>query len=98
MAAGFLAFGPRAGGLSSYVDTGRNGFLIDTSTAAGIAGGLTGVLCDAGFTNAQLRDIAAEGTRTVRERFDIRTAATALARFYAEIAGAQGAPGEATAS
>jgi glycosyltransferase involved in cell wall biosynthesis len=98
MAAGFLTFGPRAGGLSSYVDTGRNGFLIDTSTAAGIAGGLTGVLRGDGLADAQLRDIATEGTRTVRQQFDIRTTATTLARFYAEIAGAEGAPGEATAS
>jgi glycosyltransferase involved in cell wall biosynthesis len=87
MAAGFLAFGPQAGGLSSYIETGRNGFLIDTGTMASIADGLTSVLRGDSFTNAQLRGIAAEGTRTVRERFDIRTTAAAFARFYQEIAG-----------
>ena len=87
MDAGFLAFGPKEGGLPTYIEPGTNGFLIDTRTAASIAQALTGVLGDGTFTVPQLRTIAAAGARTVQERSDIRKTATELAQFYLQIVG-----------
>jgi hypothetical protein len=86
MDAGFLAFGPQEGGLPTYIESGFNGFLMDTRTADGLVQALTGVLRDGAFTAAQLQAIAAAGARTVRERTDIRKTAAELAHFYLEIA------------
>lgn len=85
MEAGFLVFGPEIGGLSSYIETGTNGFLMDTSTASSIGRALTDVL-RGGFTGDQLRAMAEAGSRTVRERFNIQETAKEFARFYREIA------------
>lgn len=88
MDAGFLVFGPEVGGLSSYIETGRNGFLIDTGTAETLAQGLCTVLRDADrYPSETLRAIANAGTHTVRTRYDIRTTAAHFAAFYREIAG-----------
>ena len=85
MEAGFLVFGPEIGGLSSYIEPGTNGFLMDTSTASSIGTALTDVL-RGGFTGDQLRAIAEAGSRTVRERFNIQETAKEFARFYREVA------------
>lgn len=81
MDAGLLVFGPRTGGLSSYITAGENGFLMDTSSAEQIGRALTAVLTGA-IPPERLHAIAAEGQRTVRERFDIRLTAQAFANFY----------------
>ena len=85
MEAGFLVFGPEIGGLSSYIETGTNGFLMDTSTASSMGRALTDVL-RGGFPDDQLRAIAEAGSRTVRERFNIQETAKVFTRFYREIA------------
>ena len=82
MDAGLLVFGPRAGGLSSYITPGENGFLMDTSSADGMRAALTAILQEERIAPERLRAIAAEGQRTVRERFDIRVTARAFADFY----------------
>jgi glycosyltransferase involved in cell wall biosynthesis len=85
MAAGFLLFGPERGGLSSYVDHGANGFLLDTSSAQTVAGTLTRVLLGNQPEAEQLRAIAEAGQNTVRETFDIGRIAPQFAEFYREI-------------
>jgi len=82
MDAGLLVFGPRIGGLSSYITPGENGFLMDTSSAAEIGTALTATLQGNTISPQRLRAIAAAGQRTVRERFDIRVTAQAFADFY----------------
>lgn len=82
MDAGLLVFGPRVGGLSSYITPGENGFLMDTSSAAEIGSALVSILQTNAIQSHQLRTIAAAGQRTVRERFDIRVTAQAFANFY----------------
>ncbi|MGW6441456.1 glycosyltransferase family 4 protein [Lentzea sp. NPDC055074] len=83
MEAGLLAVGPTRGGLSSYVDDGRNGFLVDTSTARSLGEGLAHVV---GLGPATA-SVAAAGQRTVRERFDIDTVAGPFAALYGRISG-----------
>ena len=82
MDAGFLAFGPEIGGLSSYITPGENGFLIDTGSADSMAAALVEVLLGDRFTPRMLHDVAERGQQTVRERFDIRTTAKAFVDFY----------------
>jgi glycosyltransferase involved in cell wall biosynthesis len=82
MDAGFLAFGPEIGGLSSYITTGENGFLVDTGSADSMAAALVEVLLGDRFTPRMLHDVAERGQQTVRERFDIRTTAKAFVDFY----------------
>ncbi|HEX8865993.1 MAG TPA: glycosyltransferase family 4 protein [Lentzea sp.] len=78
MEAGLLAVGPRRGGLRCYIDHGRNGFLADTSTAGALGEALSDVVRQG---SATVR-IAAAGTRTVRERFDIDAVADPFAALY----------------
>ncbi|MFD5826142.1 glycosyltransferase family 4 protein [Lentzea sp. NPDC060358] len=83
MEAGLLAVGPQRGGLSCYVDEGRNGFLVDTSSARSLGEGLDRVV-GLGATTA---DVAAAGQRTVRERFHIDAVAEPFAALYRRLAG-----------
>ncbi|MCR3750676.1 glycosyltransferase family 4 protein [Lentzea californiensis] len=78
MEAGLLAVGPQRGGLRCYIDQGRNGFLIDTSTSRSLGEGLAQA---AGLGPATAR-IAAAGQRTVRERFHIDAVADPFAALY----------------
>ncbi|MFD9739718.1 glycosyltransferase family 4 protein [Umezawaea sp. NPDC059074] len=78
MEAGLLVVGPVRGGLPHYVDHGRNGFLVDTSTAALLGAGLREAVELGGATRA----IAEAGRETVRERFPIARVAGAFARVY----------------
>ncbi|MCG8927795.1 glycosyltransferase family 4 protein [Lentzea sp. CC55] len=83
MEAGLLAVGPRRGGLSCYVDQGRNGFLVDTSTARSLGEGLARVV----GLGAATAPVAAAGQRTVHERFDIDTVAEPFAALYGRLSG-----------
>lgn len=80
MDAGFLIIGPQVGGLSSYVEPGKNGFLMDTSDAATISGALELILTE--HDPGELAAIAHRGSVSVRSRFDIRTTAAAFAEIY----------------
>jgi D-inositol-3-phosphate glycosyltransferase len=83
MEAGLLAVGPQRGGLSCYVDQGRNGFLVDTSTARSLGEGLAHVV----GLGAATAPIAAAGQRTVHERFDIDAVAEPFAALYRGLSG-----------
>ncbi|GLY50396.1 glycosyltransferase family 4 protein [Lentzea sp. NBRC 102530] len=83
MEAGLLAVGPQRGGMSCYVAQGRNGFLVDTSTARSLAEGLAHVV-DLGAAAAP---IAAAGQRTVREHFHIDAVAEPFAALYGRLSG-----------
>ncbi|ANZ41646.1 hypothetical protein BBK82_42565 [Lentzea guizhouensis] len=78
MEAGLLAVGPQRGGLRCYIEEGRNGFLVDTSTARSLAAGLERVV----RLGAATGPIAAAGQATVRGRFDINAVADPFAALY----------------
>jgi D-inositol-3-phosphate glycosyltransferase len=80
MEAGLLVVGPVRGGLPHYVDHGRNGFLVDTSTADRLGAGLRAALELGGTTRA----VAEAGRETVVERFPIARVAGSFARVYRE--------------
>lgn len=79
MSAGWMAVGPQAGGLSSYIRDGENGFLMDTSQSANIEQKLMEILArDAEILQA----IAARGAQSICQNYDIRTIARLLAELY----------------
>lgn len=81
MSAGWLAVGPQAGGLSSYIRDGENGFLMDTSESASIIQKLMEILA---LEDENLKTIAARGQQTIRQNYDIRTIARLLTDLYLE--------------
>lgn len=94
MDAGLLAMGPRLGGLPHYVDPGRNGFLVDTSSPETLAADLASI--DTNYSDERLRSIARAGRTTVRHRLGIRRSSEGFARVYAGLA-CGGQPGVQTA-
>ncbi|PRY37795.1 glycosyltransferase family 4 protein [Umezawaea tangerina] len=78
MEAGLLVVGPRRGGLPHYVEHGRNGFLVDTSSAESLGEGLAEVVA----LGAATAPAAAAGRETVRTRFGIDRVADSFAEVY----------------
>ncbi len=85
MDAGFLACGPKVGGLSSYIASGNNGFLVDTGSAERLGDELREILLSDVHSPASLQEVARRGQRTVRERFDIASTAARFVDFYQRI-------------
>ncbi|MEU7478211.1 glycosyltransferase family 4 protein [Lentzea sp. NPDC042327] len=82
MEAGLLAVGPQRGGMHCYLDHGRNGFLVDTSTARTLGAGLAHVV----GLGAAAAPVAVAGRATVRERFAIDAVAEPFADLYRRLA------------
>lgn len=85
MDAGFLACGPQVGGLSSYIASGNNGFLVDTSSAERLGTDLREILLSDVHSPTSLKETARRGQRTIRERFDIVSTAARFVNFYQRI-------------
>jgi D-inositol-3-phosphate glycosyltransferase len=79
MSAGWMAVGPQAGGLSSYIRDGENGFLMDTSQSANIEQVLMEILAK---DEEILQAIAARGAQTIHQNYDIRRISQLLADLY----------------
>jgi glycosyltransferase involved in cell wall biosynthesis len=85
LSAGFLVFAPREGGVASYLEHGKNGFLMDTHRAGSIRAALEAVLLSPAYPAAELAAIAEAGRRLVREHFSIRALAARFEEFYLHI-------------
>jgi glycosyltransferase involved in cell wall biosynthesis len=85
MSAGFLCFGPINGGVSSYIEEGVCGFLIDTSTPEGIRSGLERVLLDGTYSPEGLREIAASGKALVSNGYTLDRTARELSSLYLDV-------------
>jgi D-inositol-3-phosphate glycosyltransferase len=90
MDAGLLAVGPQRGGLNSYLQDGVNGFLINTATTDSLTHSLRSLLHNAFLYPTRFHTIAAAGTQTMRDHFDIRQIAVAFGAYYHEVAGRYG--------
>ena len=80
MAAGFLALAPVRGGVRTYIEQGRSGYLIDTSTAASIRREAERMLLSE--SGERLRAVAMEGKRFILDNFGIHKIAGRFADFY----------------
>jgi glycosyltransferase involved in cell wall biosynthesis len=84
MDAGMLVFGPLQGGVNSYIRSGENGFLMDTSSVEEMKKAFHHSLRLT--AQDELFAIARRGQETVREQYDIQTSARQFARMYLDIA------------
>jgi glycosyltransferase involved in cell wall biosynthesis len=84
MSAGLLAVAPVRGGVGNYVNTGENGFLIDTSDADRLRGGMESVLLK-GLNPEDLKIIAERGRQSVHDLFNIRRIADIFNDFYRDL-------------
>ena len=82
---GFLVFAPREGGVASYLEHGKNGFLMDTGQAETMRETMETVLLSSAYPAEKLASIAAAGKRLVREHFDIRVLAARYKDFYRHV-------------
>jgi glycosyltransferase involved in cell wall biosynthesis len=85
MDAGLLVIGPERGGLSSYIDNGYNGFLMDTGSAVSIIDAFDWILKRDEFSVSDLHAAAAAGQTTVQASFDIEVTAQAFTNFYQQV-------------
>ena len=85
MATGFLAFGPGRGGVKGYIDHGKNGFLIDTSSSETISSGMESVLFSEAYPPIVLREISLRGKGLVKRRFEIGNIAGSFGLYYSGI-------------
>ena len=79
---------PQRGGVPTYLEHGKSGFLIDTATAESIRRAAEQILLSEPQT--RLRQIAAEGRRFILENFGIEKIARRFADFYAHVYGQPG--------
>jgi len=84
MDAGMLAIGPLHGGVGSYIQSGENGFLVDTHQVEEMQRALSHILRQT--EGEQLFAITKRGQMTVRENYDIASAARRFSELYRQIA------------
>jgi len=82
MAAGFVAIGPKRGGVKSYIRHAQNGFLIDTTSEETIRKELQEILLDKELSARKLKMIAENGSRTVYKRYSISVVSRMFAAAY----------------
>jgi glycosyltransferase involved in cell wall biosynthesis len=82
MVSGFLAVAPQNGGVKSYIEDGKTGFLIPTENADAIRRALERVLDPKQHSAEELREIARRGRALVKETFNIKRIAGDFSDFY----------------
>ena len=83
MACGVPVIASRVGGLAEVIDHGRSGFLHDLEDAEGMASSGVALLTDP----ARHADVAAQGRRSVKERFCADLIVPRYEAFYRELTG-----------
>ncbi len=85
MTAGFLIIAPLSGGVSSYIQNGKNGFLIDTHSADEMKRGIESIFLLSDLSPEKLYSIARSGTRITSQIFDIKHVAKIFSDYYGEL-------------
>lgn len=84
---GFLILGPIKGGVRSYIEDRKNGFLIDTTSWESIAKDSEKIIYDSNINKDEFDKIREEGKRTVRELFSIERIGREFLNFYLSLEG-----------
>lgn len=84
---GFLVFGPKKGGVKTYIETGKNGFLIDTSSSQTIARDSERIIYHSNINKDEFKKIQRSGKETVNELFSIEKIAKEFLEFYLSLKG-----------
>lgn len=82
MCSGFLVIAPINGGVSSYIESGSNGFLIYNTDTTTMKQGMEEVLDHAVYDSKELHDIAQRGREFVTETFNIKRIADEFSDYY----------------
>jgi len=82
MSEGLLIFAPIKGGVKTYLTSGQNGFLIDTTDASSIQQGIETVLYDSNLQYGDFERIMQSGKRTVLDHFSMDEIAKNFAELY----------------
>jgi len=90
MAAGYLVLAPIRGGVSTYLEHGKGGFLIDTASALSIRAAAEQILLSE--PPERLQRIAEEGKRFIVDNFAIEKIAGRFAGFYRHVVNHPGFP------
>ena len=86
LAAGLVVVAPAGGGPATYVENGVTGFLVNTSTAAGVHRGMTDAAALSAAAVPADRARIAKAQRLVRKKFTIQAMAEALDTVYTGVA------------
>ncbi|MDE0581466.1 glycosyltransferase family 4 protein [Planococcus sp. A6] len=87
MSIGFLTLGPIKGGVKSYMKSGENGFLIDTSNWETIARETEKHLYDPQIDKEAVKKIQVAGQKTIDENFSIQNISKEFVSFYSSLEG-----------
>ena len=71
MSRGFLILAPIKGGVKSYITSGDNGFLIDTSSYKTIAHDAEKILYNSDYNKETFNEIQQMGKKTIEDNFSI---------------------------
>lgn len=89
MSQGFLALGPISGGVKSYMNSGENGFLIETSSWQAMAKDTERFLYESSLKTEDFKKIQKAGRKTIIDLFSVQTIAKDFLAFYLALEGAQ---------
>ena len=78
----FLVLGPERGGVKSYIESGVNGFLIDTTNWQSISEETKTIIKELKNDPAAFEEIQLAGEKTVKERFSMEKIAKEFLSFY----------------
>ncbi len=80
-----LVFAPIAGGVKTYLENGKNGFLIDTSSWQTIAKAVKEVIYQSAMTLEDFRKIQIKGQQTVKNSYSMEEISKKFLAFYLKI-------------
>ncbi len=89
MSQGFLALGPISGGVKSYLNSGENGFLIETSSWQAMAKDTERFLFESSLKTDDFNKIQKAGRQTIIDSFSVQTIAQDFLAFYLALEGAE---------
>ncbi|MDP3387165.1 MAG: glycosyltransferase family 4 protein [Eubacteriales bacterium] len=81
----FLMFAPVKGGVKTYIENGKNGFLVDTSNWSELLRDVEKILYQSNRSKEDFEMIQERGQRTVLEKFSIEEIANKLMSLYLEL-------------
>ncbi len=87
MSQGFLVLGPQKGGVRTYIENGKNGFLIDTTNFKTIARDSEKYIYDSKFDRDKFTRIQEAGKKTVEKNYSMNKIAGDFLSFYLSLKG-----------
>lgn len=87
MSRGFLVLAPEKGGVKSYLNTGENGFLINTANYQTMIKDAEEIIYISNLNNDEFKIIQQAGKDTIEKDFSIEKIATIFTKTYLNVLG-----------